>query len=187
MVRNYSDEPVPAEVIDRIVRTARKGPSAGFSQGQSFVAVTESEMRKKIAEAAGEQQYVERGMHPWISRAPVIVVLCTSERIYRDRYGEADKRAVTRPEWPVPWWYLDAGCSLMLLLLGAVNEGLAAGFCGVRDPTALKELLGIPGHVEPIGLVTIGLPAPDRKSGSLERGWKPIDEVVHWEHWGRAR
>jgi nitroreductase len=73
----------------------------------------------------------------------------------------------------------------MLLLLGAVDEGLAAGFLAVpADP--LRALLGIPEDVDPVGLVTIGHPAPDRRSGSLARGRRPSDEVVHRGRWGGA-
>lgn len=185
MVRNYTGEAIDREKIERIVSTARRAPSAGFSQGQSFVVVTDPETRKRVGELAGERRYVERGFEPWISKAPVIIVLCTSETVYRDRYKEPDKLGADGEiEWPVPYWYVDAGCSMMLLLLAAVDEGLAAGFCGLRDHQALGELLGMPGEVTPVGLVTIGHPAPDRRSGSLERGWKPLGEVVHWERWG---
>lgn len=188
MVRNYADEPVSPDAIERIVRVARRAPSAGFSQGQSFVVVTDAALRRKIADLAREPEYVEAGFDPWISRPPVIVVCCTSERVYRDRYREPDKLGPggEEIEWPVPYWYVDAGCSMVLLLLAAVNEGLAAGFLGMHAEgyAGVRELLSIPEEVTPIGLVTIGHPAPDRRSGSLERGWKPEDQVVHRERWG---
>lgn len=190
MVRNYDPAPIDLEVIHRIVDTARKAPSAGFSQGQSFVVVTDASMRLSIAEAANEQQYVASGLDPWISRAPVHVVCCTSEAIYRRRYLEPDKlRADGSPiEWPIPYWYFDAGCSAMLLLLAAVNEGLAAGFLGLRSQgfDLVRDLLNIPDDVTPVGLVTIGRPAPDRRSSSLKRGWKPAQEVIHFESWRQA-
>lgn len=188
MIRNYADEPPSPEQIERILRAARRAPSAGFSQGQSFVVVGEEATLRKIAGIAGEARYVEMGFDPWISKAPVIVVVCTSEEIYRTRYREPDKLGPggEEIEWPVPYWWVDAGASMMLLLLAAVNEGLAAGFLGLgRDGLGeLASLLGIPEDVTPIGLVTIGHPAPDRRSGSLRRGWKPEMEVVHRERWG---
>ncbi|MGH2811102.1 MAG: nitroreductase family protein [Actinomycetota bacterium] len=188
MVRNYSDAPVTEDQIERIMRVARRTPSAGFSQGQSFVVVTDPSTRARIAELAGEPNYVEQGFDPWISGAPVVVVCCTSEKLYRDRYLEPDKlRGDGTPiEWPVPYWWVDSGCSMMLLLLAAVNEGLAAGFLGMgaEGYQHLKEVLEIPNHVTPFGLVTIGHPVPDRRSGSLARGWRPDYEVVHRERWG---
>jgi nitroreductase len=185
MVRRYSPEPVPDEVLERIVETARRGPSAGFTQGQSFVVVTDPGLRKEIALLAGEDGYVARGFDAWISRAPAIVVVCTSEQDYRDRYRAPDKLGPDAElDWPVPFWYVDAGACLMLLLLAAVDAGLAAGFLALKSYDALRELLGIPEHVLPIGVVTVGRPAPDRRSGSLERGRKPADEVIHHNHWG---
>ncbi|MBW3561360.1 MAG: nitroreductase family protein [Actinobacteria bacterium] len=185
MVRNYRDEPVPDEVIDRVLDTARRAPSAGFTQGQRFVVVTDAEMRQAIADLADEQAHVERGFDPWMSRAPVHVVVCTDEQAYHDRYRQPDKLDEDGEEidWPVPYWHVDAGASLMLLLLAAVDEGLAAGFFGVHRLAGLQELLDIPSNVHIVGVVTIGHPAPDRRSGSLDRGWHDLDEVVHRGRW----
>ncbi|MBT8211562.1 MAG: nitroreductase family protein, partial [Acidimicrobiia bacterium] len=61
MVRNYTDEPVEGEAVDRIVAAGRRAPSAGFSQGQSFVVVTDTATRGRIAELAEESQYVAQG------------------------------------------------------------------------------------------------------------------------------
>ena len=72
---------------------------------------------------------------------------------------------------------------MMLLLLAAVDEGLAAGFLDFHSIPGLRELLDIPADVTPIGVVTVGHPAPDRKSGSLQRGWKDRSKVVHLERW----
>jgi nitroreductase len=185
MVRRHDPEPIPDDQLGRIVETARRAPSAGFSQGQSFVVVTDPGLRREIAELAGESAYRARGFDPWVSEAPALVVLCTSEGAYRDRYREPDKLGPEgRLEWPVPYWYVDAGCSMMLLLLAAVDEGLAAGFLAMKSYEGLRDLLGIPASVQPIGIATIGRPAPDRRSGSLARGRKPDAEVIHRERWG---
>jgi nitroreductase len=186
MVRNYLPKPIDPEIIERIAALGRRVPSAGFSQGIYLVVVTEPEERRAIAELAGEADYVASGFDPWLSRAPVHVVVCTSEADYHDRYREADKLQEdgTEIDWPIPYWYVDAGAAMMTLMLAAVDEGLAAGFFGTHRLQGLRELLGIPDKVTPIGVVTIGHPAPDRRSGSLQRGWKPLAEVVHWERWG---
>lgn len=186
MVRRFTGDPVEEAVLARILDAARRGPSAGYSQGQSFVVVTEPELRARVARIAGEHRYTARGFAPWVSSAPVHVVVCTSEAAYRRRYREPDKlRGGAERTWPVPYWYVDGGCALMLLLLAAVDEGLAAGFLDLDHAgyAQLKELLGIPDEVQAIGLVTIGVPADDRRSGSLDRGRRPVDEVVHREGW----
>ena len=187
MVRNFRSDPVPIQKLERILRMARKAPSAGFSQGQSFVVVRDESRRQQIARIAGEQRFVGRGFDPWLSRAPVHIVCCTSEAAYHERYRAADKldeQGKERP-WPVPFWFVDAGCTLMLLLLAAVDEGLAAGFLRFDEAAtaALRELLGIPADVAVIGVVTLGLSAPDRRSKSLERGWREEASVIRWERW----
>ena len=184
MVRNYTDEPIDPQALARIVATGRKAPSAGFSQGQAFVVVTDPPTRAAIAELAEESLYVARGLDPWISRAPAHIVVCVSEDAYHRRYNEADKLdAGDEISWPVPFWWVDCGASMQNLLLAAVDEGLAAGFLGVHAIPGLRDLLRIPAEYTPIGVVTIGHPAPDRRSGSLGRGWREETHVVHHERW----
>jgi len=188
MVRNYTDTPVDRASIDRIVHAAVKTPSAGFSQGQRFVVVTDPRARMAVARAGGEELYVADGFDPWISRAPVHIVVCVDKGEYLKRYSEPDKtgeagEASKESDWIVPFWWVDAGASMMAILYAAVDEGLAAGFLGAQAFDELHETLGIPSDVSVVGICTIGHPAEDRKSGSLARGWKPPDEVVKWDRW----
>lgn len=184
MVRNYEDRPVDPDVLGRILELATHAPSAGYSQGQRLLVVTDRDTRHAIAALGDEDAYVARGMDPWMSRAPVHVVVCVREEDYHERYREPDKLDASGDEieWPIPYWWIDAGATMMLILLAAAAEGLGAGFFGVHRLDGLKELLGIPADVAPIGIVTMGHPAPDRRSSSLARGRKP--DLVHREHWG---
>lgn len=188
MVRHFSPEQVDPAAIKRILDLTRHAPSAGFTQGQSFLVVTRPELRQKIAQLCSEESYVESGFDPFISEAPVLVIPCTSEAAYHRRYQEADKVNEDGSEivWPVPYWHMDIGCAIMLLLLGVVNEGLAAAFAGlpeIEGYAELRELLGIPAEVTPVGVIPIGHRAPDKPSGSLKRGRKPEPDYVHYEHW----
>ena len=186
MVRNYTSERVEPNVLDRILDTGIRIPSAGFSQGVFLVAVTDAETRGEIARLCGEEEYVADGFDPWISGAPVHILVCVSSAVYADRYAAADKGGPDSPladadNWPVPYWWVDGGAAMQNLLLAAVDEGLAAGFLGSHRMPEIKTLLGIPDTVSPIGIVTIGHPAPDRKSGSLKRGRRP--DTIHRERW----
>lgn len=187
MIRRYLPDPVPAEKIQRIVDAARRAPSAGYSQGQHFVVVTDTQTRAAIAEACGEPQHVAAGRDAWISVAPVHVIPCVAADDYRARYAEADKaRSASPDEWDVPFWWVDAGCALMLLLLAAVDEGLGAGFLAA-DSAALREPLAIPVEVAPLGVVTLGRPAGDGgPAGSAARGIRPPSETVHVGAWDAA-
>ena len=188
MVRNYTGDPVDRAALDRIVDAGRRAPSAGFAQGQAFVILTDRDDREAIANLAGEPSYVAAGFDPWISRASAHIVVCVSEAAYHRRYREPDKLVDGREiEWPVPYWWVDAGAALQNLLLAAVDEGLAAGFLGVHSLAGLSDLLGIPDDYAPIGVVTVGYGAPDRRSGSLRRGWRPGPEVIHRGRWNQDR
>lgn len=185
MVRHFTNEPVSLEAVERMLELARRAPSAGYTQGASFVVVTQPQTQRAIAELCHEEEYVQGGFDPFISQASVLVVPCTGEAAYHRRYQEPDKINPDGSEidWPVPYWFMDIGCAIMTLLLAAVDEGLAAGFAGVHDLDALRALLAIPDEVTPMGVIPIGHPAPDKRSPSLERGRKPREEVIHCEQW----
>ena len=163
MVRNFTTDPVDPALVDQLLDLARRAPSAGFTQGQSFVVVTDPAKRRAIADLCQEQSYVAAGYDPWISRAPLLIVPCTSEAAYHRRYQEGDKTRADGSEidWPVPYWFMDIGCAVMVLLLGVVDAGLAAGFAGTQHLDALRDLLAIPAEVTPMGVIPVGHPAPE--------------------------
>jgi nitroreductase len=190
MVRSFTDEPVAPDIVRLIVDAARRGPSAGYSQGVEFVVVTEVFTRAAIAAPAQETLDIS-GHHNFVAQAPVHVVVCVSPEAYRSRYREADKMAVRanisdEMLWAVPYWYQDAGSALMLLLLAAVDEGISAAFVG-SDADLLHRLLGIPEDVIPVGIALLGHEAPDARSfGDVSAKTRPrraFDDVVHSEHW----
>jgi nitroreductase len=185
MIRNFAEEPISDASLERILDQARYGPSAGFSQGQDFILVQEQARKQAIASLCSEANYVSKGFAPFISGAAALIIPCTNENAYHRRYQEPDKVRSdgSEIEWPVPYWHMDVGAAVMTILLAAVNEGLGAAFAGVRDLAALRELLGIPDEVTPMGVICLGHPAPDRRSPSLQRGRRSKREVVHHEAW----
>jgi nitroreductase len=187
MVRHFSDEGVGDEDIDAILDLALHAPSAGFSQGSCYIVVRDKETRRKLALAQGEEGYVKDGFDPFISGAPVVIVPCVSEKIYLDRYREPDKLGPDGKEiaWPVPYWYFDIGAGCMIVLLAAVDRGLAAAFAGTPDPVGVSRLLDIPASFHPVGTISIGHPLPDKRSPSLRRGRKPRSAQLFYEAFGR--
>jgi len=184
MHRAFLPDPIPRDKIERIAGTITRAPSGGFSQGQSIVVVTEPELRAEI----GRRFEDERG---WIAGSPVLMVISANEQRYHDRYNEADKLAATggvEVTWPVPYWYVDAGALMMLVLLAAIDEGLAGAFIGHPDQKQIfDELLGLPPDVVPIGLALIGKPADDptaeHGTSRLKERRRSRDDVVRWERW----
>jgi nitroreductase len=185
MVRNFADKPVDPASIDRILELTRHAPSAGFTQGQSFIVVTDPEKKKAIAATCEEDEYVQRGFAPFISKAPVLLIPCTSEAAYHRRYQQADKVNTdgSEIEWPVPYWFLDIGCAVMIALLAAIDEGLVTAFVGSKDLNTFRALLDIPAEVTPVGVIAVGYRAQDIPSPSLKRGRKADEEYIHRERW----
>jgi nitroreductase len=184
-VRRFQEGGVPRETIERIARLAQRTPSAGFSQGQRLVVITDPERRREIARVCREDGYVEMGFGPWISECAAQFVPCVSEQIYHRRYREPDKVQDdgTEIDWPIPYWWVDIGATMQNVMLAAVNEGLGCGFVGTDDIPALKDVLGLPHEFSPIGVMPVGIVVPDMRSPSLKRGWVPFEEFARWERW----
>ena len=183
-VRRFEDGGVDRDVIERIARLAQRSPSAGFSQGQRLVVVTEPDRRREVARICGEEFY-EEVFGPWISECAAQFIPCVSEEIYHRRYQEPDKidEDGNEIEWPVPYWFVDVGGTMQTIWLATVNEGLGCGFVGTDDLDALKAALGIPDEFTPIGVMPVGRPLPDVRSPSLKRGWVPFEQFARWERW----
>jgi nitroreductase len=182
MVRSYqSDRPVDRATIERLLELAIRAPSAGFSQGWQFLVLDTDETRSTFWQAAtepGEQDSWLRGMQS----APVLILALSDKDAYLDRYAEPDKGWTDRDEahWPVPYWDIDTGMASLLVLLGAVDAGLASCFFGVPMPAhaAVKASLGIPERLRIVGVISLGHGAPDRRSPSLRRGRRELTEVL---------
>lgn len=189
MVRNYTGERIPQRVLERIAGTVRRAPSAGFSQGQRLLVVDDPEILRALDENADE---VPEGTEPWFGSAAAHVFVLTRERDYHDRYTSPDKLDATggtEIDWPVPYWHVDAGAALMLVLLAGIEEGLAGGVYGilVEDQPKFRELLRIPDELTIVAGITLGYPAPDpewsKLSSRATQRRRTIGEQVHWNAW----
>lgn len=184
MIRNFEQRPLPRAVVDRILDHATRAPSAGFAQGWGFLVLDEPESRARFWSI--EWPEAERsGPHVGVMRAPVVIVPCSHEQAYLDRYAEPDKGWTDGDEsrWPIPYWHIDTAFASMLMLLTAVDEQLGALFFGLHHHDAVKRAFGIPPALTPIGAIAVGYPAQDTRSPSLKRGRRRFDEVVHRGSW----
>jgi nitroreductase len=192
MVRSFAPEPIPGDVLERILANALHAPSAGFTQGFAFLVLEGPEETGRFWDATfPDRARRARFRYPKLFDAPVIVVPLSSEQAYVDRYAEPDKGVTDRRAsfWPVPYWHVDTGFATMLMLLTAVDAGLGALFFGIfpEHMTAFREAFAVPTDLTPIGAVALGVPArDDPPSPSLRRGRKPLDAVVHRGMWGRT-
>ncbi len=188
MVRHYTGERVPREALERIAATVRRAPSGGFSQGQRLLVVDDPDLLARIA-ALGDGDPLE-GVEPWLETAGAQVFVMTRENDYHDRYQRDDKLEDGEEiEWPVPFWHVDAGAAMMLVLLAAIEDGLAAAVYGIfgDDETKLRDLLRIPDDFTLVAGISIGYPLPDpgwsSKTSRATQRRRTVDEVVHWNAW----
>jgi nitroreductase len=187
MVRSYDPaRPVPREILHHLLDLAIRAPSAGFSQGWDFVVLSTPEQVDRFWTATGgddeEPDRWLRGM-----RTAPALILCLSDRdAYLDRYAEPDKGWTDRDEarWPVPYWDVDSGMASMIILLAAVDAGLAGCYFGVPPEHLddVRDAFAVPSGRHIVGVISLGhppAPGTDRKSPSLRRGRRPVEQVGH--------
>ena len=188
MCRSFSTEPVPPELLGRVLDDARRAPSAGNTQACEFL-VLEGDQTAAYWDITLPSE--RRGSFAWpgLLRAPVLVLPVTGPDPYVARYREPDKAHTPLgggpDRWPVPYWDVDAGFTVMQMLLTAVDVGLGACFLGVfDDEAAVCGALGIPSGRRPVGVVARGWPdGGDRPSRSTSRARRRLPEVVHRGRW----
>jgi len=159
-IRRYRPEPVERDKVIYCLEAARWAPSAGNRQPWEFIVVTEPETRKRLAE-----------VHRWgrhMAEAPVVVV------------------ALADPSRDPSYWQQDLGAAIQNLMLAAYSQGLGTCWIGVSGnpeyEEKFREILGVPSHLRVVTAITLGYPA---EAPSKDR--RPLDEIVHWERYGRRQ
>ncbi len=188
MVRAFTDQPVPTEVLNRILALAVRVPAAGNTQGLDLV-VLEGAQTSRYWDAS--LPIHRRAGFPWprLLEAPVLLIPVSSPDAYVERYSEPDKAhsglGAGAAHWSVPYWYVDSAFSAMVALLAAVDEGLGAVFFGqFEHEEAIKNALGIPADRRPVGTIALGYAAGDQRlSKSARRPRRALDEIVHRGGW----
>ena len=180
MVRTFTDEPVPQAALDRILGNALRGPSAGFSQGQAFLVLTDASDRERFWAVAGA------AIDPSAQTAPLVIVPMSCKRVYLDRYAQADKGWTDKDEsrWPVPFWHIDTGMAALLILQTAVDEGLGAVYFGIVPEAVarFRSAFEVPDDHEPIGAIAIGYDGETEKRDLRSRR-RNLDDLVHYGRW----
>jgi nitroreductase len=196
MVRAFTGEPLAPGVTDRLLRAGNRAPSAGFSQGYSFLVLEGMEQAAPLWEIFYEdagsdvsREAEERAEIAALSSAHLVIVPLACKDGYLDRYAQPEKGWTDRDEsrWPVPYWYIDTGFTALLILLAVVDEGLGAVFFGIQPGIMadFRARFGIPGEWTPIGAIAIGYPDPgaDPVPPALASDRKSLDELVHRGRW----
>lgn len=192
MCRSFRPDPVPPEVVDRMVDLAARAPSAGKTQGWHLVVLEGAETDRFWRHAFPAER---RGSFrfPGLFEAPLILLPFADPDAYVARYAEPDKAATglgSSPEaWPTPYWTIDASMSVMTLLLAAEDEGLGALLFAVFHGEAeVRAELGVPDGLQLLGAIAMGRPADDATTGdrrgiSARRPRRGVAEIVHRGGW----
>jgi nitroreductase len=188
MVRDFSDEPVARPLVEQLLANATHAPSAGYSQGFAFVVLTDPDQRRMFWQTTSGPEWRGESESEALTRAPVVILPLAHKQAYLNRYALPDKvhTPLSREEyWPAPYWDIDTGLGVMLILLTAVDLGLGALFFAIfQGHKALMDSLGVPDGYRPIGAIAVGHPTPGEQSRpTLPTGRRKLEEVVKWERW----
>lgn len=163
MIRAYKSDPIPEEKLQRLLKYAVRAPSGGNLQPWEFVVVKNPEVRTALAKAAMN--------HTAVATAPVIIATCAD--IQRAGRGHEARGSFIS--------LVDTAFASLLILLGAVEQGLGACFVASYNAEEVAKLFELPPHVRPVGLITIGYAAePPRKAPTKKI---PLEKLVHIDRW----
>lgn len=182
-IREYSDREVPIELIEKAIATAGTAPSGANMQPWRFVVVGDSEVKRKIREAAEKEEYESyhnRMSEKWLRR---LAVLGTDEHkpfleiapylIVVFRITQVEENGETEPTY---YSQESVGIAVGLLLAALHNMGLATLTHTPSPMKFLQEILKRPRHEVPFVLIPVGYPAEDAKVPDISR--KELGEIM---------
>ena len=185
-VREFSDRPVPRDIIETALQTANTAPSGANLQPWHFVVVSGAATKKKIREAAEVEErefYEHRASEEWLA---ALEPLGTDEHksfletapyliaVFLQKFGELPDGRKVKHYYPTESTGLATG-----MLIAALHRAGLATLTHTPSPlTFLNEILGRPKRERPFLLLVVGYPADDARVPDIER--KALDEFTSW-------
>ncbi|MBN8429923.1 nitroreductase family protein [Microbulbifer salipaludis] len=185
-VREFSDAPVPREVIEQALRTAGSAPSGANMQPWHFCVVASASVKREIRQAAEaeEREFYERraseewldalaplgtdAHKPFLETAPYLIVIFL-KKFSEGGAGEQRKNYYTSES---------VGIATGMLLAALHNAGLATLTHTPSPMKFLNEILGRPVNERPYMVVVAGLPAEGAQVPAISK--KPLDEIAEF-------
>ncbi len=188
-IRSFSDKKIDTEILENILRAGRLSPSGGNAQNRYFGVVKDDNIKKDLAEAAGNQM--------WIAKAPVVIAHCTyigydlaevaednfALRVNKTRFGSElisylnsyNDRKIINTFWNnsnplIPGEHM---------LLAAANYGLSGCWVGYLDIKKASEILNLPDDIVCLFLMPLGYAAEEKE----KKKKKALDELVFYDNW----
>lgn len=159
-VRRYRPDPVPDEMVQKLLEAGRWAPSANNLQPWRFIVIRDQMMRQQVATYASYA-----GRRPArLDEAPLLIVMCgvTTDRLYREFLNG------------------DVGMAGLQIMLQAKAMGLGTCWVGGLERKAIAGLLRIPSYLEIVSLIAVGF--PDEEPEPTPR--KSLDEIISYEVYG---
>lgn len=157
-VREYSDQPIPTEVLERIVEAGWRSPSAQNLQRRDFVVVTDRGLLEELAKTW------QGGKHVASSQATIVLVAPAEESL----------RSIIE---------YDLGQATMAIMVAAADLGVGSGHSSIGEKDRVRELLGLPEDQYAAYFIALGYPADRPLAPITKPNRRPFDEVVHRNHW----
>lgn len=172
----------------RVLEVARHAPSAGFSQGFDFIVLDAPDQIRRFLDVTEHPDFPYEP-DEFKDPPPVMVLAISNQPAYLERYSLPDKARFglqNAETWPVPYWDVDTGMAVMLILLAAIEEGLGGWLFGLfYGEQALMRELGVPEGCRPIGVVALGYPVVDDQFDPTRyaKRRRSLESMVHFGRW----
>ena len=183
-IRYFKPDPVPRDVLERLLEAATKAPSGTNRQMWHFVIVQDAELRGKLADVYRRAGRNALPRLQWLQDANPRILRSATHLIEHLDDAPALLLACIEHDGGTN---LTTGSSIypavQNILLAARGLGLGSVLTTFHKQyeDEVRDMLGIPDNVETAALLPIGYPADGAGYGPTRR--KPLDEVAHWDGW----
>ncbi len=190
-IRHFRGDPIPDDVLARILHAAHHAPSVGFMQPWDFILIGELAVKRQVKalfereRAAAACFFDEPSRSLYLSlklegilEAPVnLCITCDPTR------ADVVLGCNSIPETDV----YSTCCAVQNLWLAARCEGVGVGWVSILKIHQLRKTLGIPPHIVPVAYLCLGYPTEFSDQPLLETvGWRqrlPLDKLIHYDGW----
>ena len=154
-IRKFKDQQIPRELFEELIRAGQCAATSNHVQAYTIIHVVNPEKRKKLAELAGGQAYIET--------CSDFLVFCADMKRATESAEKAGAEVVRGMTEQLLVASVDAALIAQNVVVAAESEGL--GICyigGIRNnPQEVSELLNLPEHVYPVFGLCLGYPDQD--------------------------
>jgi nitroreductase len=185
-LREFSDRPVPKEVIENIILAASTAPSGAHKQPWTFCVVSDPEIKKAIRIAAEEEEFTnyngrmssewlkdleafDTDWHkPFLETAPYLIV------VFKRAYEFTPEGEQRKNYYVVE----SVGIAIGLLLAAIQKAGLVALTHTPSPMNFLQKILNRPENERPFLLIPVGFPADEAQVPDIQR--KKLEDISVW-------